>query len=232
MPKVLQVPQNTEHSKPLSQKVWELPYSLCFLSPSPSLLHIRAMDRSLGLGRKKQTKSYLGLDMLVLSLPPVLWEMCLPTWSTTRPILWSPFVLGIHVDYAPPSTPLRPIVYVPFPRGPIFAPISFVPCTFLAMALLLRHKLLMQFRKVIPFQPCYPLILGMAHDYSRAQRTQFLYLFVTYSTFLMDGYQVTNLMSMSRKTRSTGPDPPRPAIVGGLNTHGIFEGDASLTRGK
>ncbi|KAH6910872.1 hypothetical protein BKA70DRAFT_1268815 [Coprinopsis sp. MPI-PUGE-AT-0042] len=29
---------------------------------------------------------------------------------------------------------------------------------------------------------------------------------------------------------TTGPDPPAPAIVGGLNNHGTFEGDASMTR--
>jgi len=29
----------------------------------------------------------------------------------------------------------------------------------------------------------------------------------------------------------TGPDPPQPAIVGGLDTHAVFEGDSSMTRG-
>ncbi|RXW14784.1 heme-thiolate peroxidase [Candolleomyces aberdarensis] len=33
------------------------------------------------------------------------------------------------------------------------------------------------------------------------------------------------------KTRRTGPSPPPPAEAGGLNVHGTFEGDASLTRG-
>ncbi|KAH6899385.1 hypothetical protein BKA70DRAFT_1527097 [Coprinopsis sp. MPI-PUGE-AT-0042] len=32
------------------------------------------------------------------------------------------------------------------------------------------------------------------------------------------------------KTSKTGLDPPAPAIVGGLNNHGTFEGDASMTR--
>ncbi|KIJ30164.1 hypothetical protein M422DRAFT_268303 [Sphaerobolus stellatus SS14] len=41
---------------------------------------------------------------------------------------------------------------------------------------------------------------------------------------------ITNLMSIGGKSVLTGPDPPRPAIVGGLDTHAVFEGDASLTR--
>jgi len=41
--------------------------------------------------------------------------------------------------------------------------------------------------------------------------------FVTYAAFLVDGNPVTNLMSI-------GQDPPSPAIVGGLDTHAVFEG--------
>ncbi|KAH7100961.1 heme-thiolate peroxidase [Auriculariales sp. MPI-PUGE-AT-0066] len=55
--------------------------------------------------------------------------------------------------------------------------------------------------------------------------------FVTYAAMLVDGNHVSNLMSIGEKTPRTGADPPKPAIVGGLNTHGVFEGDASLTRG-
>jgi len=55
--------------------------------------------------------------------------------------------------------------------------------------------------------------------------------FITYASHLVDGNLVTNLLSIGRKTSKTGPDPPSPAIVGGLNTHGVFEGDASMTRG-
>ncbi|KAH6881249.1 aromatic peroxygenase precursor, partial [Coprinopsis sp. MPI-PUGE-AT-0042] len=55
--------------------------------------------------------------------------------------------------------------------------------------------------------------------------------FVTYAAFLVDGNPVTNLMSIGGKTNRTGIDPEKPAIVGGLNTHGVFEGDTSMTRG-
>ncbi|KAJ3510932.1 heme-thiolate peroxidase [Agrocybe chaxingu] len=56
-------------------------------------------------------------------------------------------------------------------------------------------------------------------------------LFATYAAHLMDGNPITDLLSIGRKTVFTGPDPPSPAIVGGLNNHGTFEGDASMTRG-
>ncbi|KAJ2936545.1 heme-thiolate peroxidase, partial [Candolleomyces eurysporus] len=55
-------------------------------------------------------------------------------------------------------------------------------------------------------------------------------LFVTYAAHLVDGNLVTDLLSIGEKTKLTGPDPPAPAIVGGLNTHAVFEGDASMTR--
>lgn len=51
-----------------------------------------------------------------------------------------------------------------------------------------------------------------------------LAIFVTYAAFLVDGNHVTNLMSIGGKSPETGPDPPKPAIVGGLNTHAVFEG--------
>ena len=49
-------------------------------------------------------------------------------------------------------------------------------------------------------------------------------LFVTYGAHLVDGNLVTDLLSIGEKTKKTGPDPPAPAIVGGLNTHAVFEG--------
>ncbi|KAF8801680.1 Cloroperoxidase [Phlegmacium glaucopus] len=58
-----------------------------------------------------------------------------------------------------------------------------------------------------------------------------LAVFVTYAAFLVDGNLVTNLLSIGGKSPKTGPDPPKPAIVGGLDTHAVFEGDASMTRG-
>lgn len=35
---------------------------------------------------------------------------------------------------------------------------------------------------------------------------------------------MTNLLSIGMKTPETGPDPPKPAAVGGLTFHGTFEG--------
>lgn len=58
-----------------------------------------------------------------------------------------------------------------------------------------------------------------------------LAVFVTYAAFLVDGNLITNLLSIGGKTNETGADPPVPAIVGGLDTHAVFEGDASTTRG-
>lgn len=48
--------------------------------------------------------------------------------------------------------------------------------------------------------------------------------FVTYAAFLVDGNPITNLLSIGGKSALTGEDPPEPAIVGGLNTHAVFEG--------
>ncbi|CAA7270619.1 unnamed protein product [Cyclocybe aegerita] len=56
-----------------------------------------------------------------------------------------------------------------------------------------------------------------------------LAIFLTYAAHLVDGNLITDLLSIGRKTPLTGRDPP--PIVGGLNTHAVFEGDASMTRG-
>ncbi|RXW14876.1 heme-thiolate peroxidase [Candolleomyces aberdarensis] len=56
-------------------------------------------------------------------------------------------------------------------------------------------------------------------------------VFLTHAAHLVDGNLVTDLLSIGEKTSKTGPDPPAPAIVGGLNTHAVFEGDVSMTRG-
>ena len=50
-------------------------------------------------------------------------------------------------------------------------------------------------------------------------------VFVTYGAFLVDGNPLTNLLSIGGKSSLTGPDPPQPAIVGGLDTHAVFEGE-------
>ncbi|KAK0553577.1 hypothetical protein OC844_006271 [Tilletia horrida] len=60
---------------------------------------------------------------------------------------------------------------------------------------------------------------------------QSLAVFLAWGAHLVDGNQLTNLLSIGRKSTATGTDPPAPATVGGLNTHGLFEGDASTTRG-
>ena len=49
-------------------------------------------------------------------------------------------------------------------------------------------------------------------------------VFVTYAAFLVDGNPLTNLLSIGGKTPLTGPGLPKPTIVGGLNTHAVFEG--------
>ncbi|KIJ34100.1 hypothetical protein M422DRAFT_263899 [Sphaerobolus stellatus SS14] len=54
--------------------------------------------------------------------------------------------------------------------------------------------------------------------------------FLVYQAFLMNGNPITNLMSIGMKTPETGPNPPKPAQVGGLSQHGTFEGDTSMTR--
>ena len=51
-----------------------------------------------------------------------------------------------------------------------------------------------------------------------------LAVFVTFAAFLVNGNPLTNLMSIGGKTPLTGPDPPQPAEVGGLDTHNVFEG--------
>jgi hypothetical protein len=52
----------------------------------------------------------------------------------------------------------------------------------------------------------------------------------TYAAFIVDGNLITNLLSIGGPTPLTGPQPPRPATAGGLATHGVFEGDTSMTR--
>lgn len=51
-----------------------------------------------------------------------------------------------------------------------------------------------------------------------------LAVLVTWGAFVVDGNHLTNLMSIGEKSKGTGRDTPAPAIIGGLNTHGVFEG--------
>ncbi|KIJ42476.1 hypothetical protein M422DRAFT_254255 [Sphaerobolus stellatus SS14] len=60
--------------------------------------------------------------------------------------------------------------------------------------------------------------LNFANDFAK---------FLTYQAFLMNGNSITNLMSLALKSSLTGPDPTRPAYVGGLSQHGTFEGDTN-----
>ena len=55
-----------------------------------------------------------------------------------------------------------------------------------------------------------------------------LAVFITYAAMLVDGNLVTDLLSIGGKSYLTGPDPPQPAIVGGLDTHAVFEGRLPL----
>ncbi|KAH6903683.1 Chloroperoxidase [Coprinopsis sp. MPI-PUGE-AT-0042] len=55
--------------------------------------------------------------------------------------------------------------------------------------------------------------------------------FTAYVNHLVDGNLVTDLISIGDQTIKTGFPLPPPALVGGMNNHGTFEGDASLTRG-
>ena len=54
-----------------------------------------------------------------------------------------------------------------------------------------------------------------------------LAVFITYAAMLVDGNQITNLLSICGKSSETGTDPPQPAIVGGLDTHAVLEGAPS-----
>jgi hypothetical protein len=63
----------------------------------------------------------------------------------------------------------------------------------------------------------YTLIQNSATKYGPAVST-------VYPAMLVDGNLVTNVLSIGGKTKKTGPDPPKPAIFGGLNTHDLFEG--------
>lgn len=75
----------------------------------------------------------------------------------------------------------------------------------------------------LDIQPINRTVFNMAND---------LAVFLTYGVHLVDGNLLTDLVSIGGKTPATGPDPPAPAIVGGFDTHAVFEGDASTTRGK
>jgi len=60
-----------------------------------------------------------------------------------------------------------------------------------------------------------------------------LAIFNTFLALLVNGNPVTNLLSIGGKSPLTGMDPPPPsmALVAGLDNHGTFEGDTSMTRG-
>ncbi|KAK0533981.1 hypothetical protein OC834_002037 [Tilletia horrida] len=72
------------------------------------------------------------------------------------------------------------------------------------------------------------VVIGVQEGYNMGH---FLAMFLAFGAHLADGNQLTNLLSIGKKTSLTGYKAPGPAIVGGLNQHGLFEGDASTTRG-
>lgn len=53
--------------------------------------------------------------------------------------------------------------------------------------------------------------------------------FVAYAGILVDGNPITNLISIGGKSHLTGKDPVGLAIVGGLSTPSIFEGQLSVS---
>ncbi|TFK18228.1 aromatic peroxygenase precursor [Coprinopsis marcescibilis] len=112
-------------------------------------------------------------------------------------------------DAAHPWRPLR--------RGDIRG-----PCP--GLNTLASHGYLPRDGVVTPAQLIVAVQEGLNFDHQTAR-------VATYLAHLGDGNLVTDLISIGEKTTRTGPDPPRPAIVGGLNNHGTFEGDGSLTRG-
>ncbi|KAL9935788.1 hypothetical protein V8E36_005365 [Tilletia maclaganii] len=58
-----------------------------------------------------------------------------------------------------------------------------------------------------------------------------LAVFLAWGAHVVDGNLLTNLISIGRKSTRTGTAAPAAGPAGGLNTHGLFEGDASTTRG-
>ena len=58
--------------------------------------------------------------------------------------------------------------------------------------------------------------------------------FTCYAAFMVNGNLITDLVSIGEKSPKTGPDPKEQpmATIGGLNTHNVFEGDSSMTRGE
>ncbi|KZP15015.1 hypothetical protein FIBSPDRAFT_959156 [Athelia psychrophila] len=65
----------------------------------------------------------------------------------------------------------------------------------------------------------------------RFKKRNALTILVTFRAFLVDGNHLTNLRSIGQKTQ-TRTNPSAPTIIGGLNTHGVIEGDASTTHGN
>jgi hypothetical protein len=57
-----------------------------------------------------------------------------------------------------------------------------------------------------------------------------LAIFLVYNALLVDGNVLTNLLSIGGLTPLTGTPPPAPAIAAGIDHHGTFEGDTSMTR--
>jgi len=50
-----------------------------------------------------------------------------------------------------------------------------------------------------------------------------------YNTHIVNENIITDLLSIGDKVNVMGTDPLSLAIIGGLNAHGLFEGDISMT---
>lgn len=88
----------------------------------------------------------------------------------------------------------------------------------------------MQCRKV-SFPQAFLCFLAVSKEFIGFNMENTLAKLLVYGAHLVDGNVITDQLSIGGKTPQTGPDPPAPAIVGGLNTHAVFEGDTSMTRG-
>ncbi|KAL9935783.1 hypothetical protein V8E36_005360 [Tilletia maclaganii] len=72
------------------------------------------------------------------------------------------------------------------------------------------------------------IVTAVMKGYNMAQP---LAVFLAWGAHVVDGNLLTNLISLGRKTVRTGTAGAAAQAASGLNTHGLFEGDASTTRG-
>jgi len=171
------------------------------------------------------------LQSVVIFLPLFGWAFALPEWGSLAGLLEQEIqdfahtvkVTGAHPPPGPDPDPVSKLVNdaahpwkAPGPndiRG---------PCP--ALNTLASHGYLNRNGIVTPQE----VVTAVQTGFNMANG---LAVFSAWGGFIVDGNHLTNLMSIGQKSPKTGPDPPAPAIVGGLSTHRVFEGDASSTRG-